>query len=332
MNLGSVASIGNEILERDISLVNKLHNTEKKLNTIILGKERIVRLSLACFLSGGHLLLDDLPGSGKTTLAKALAKAFAVDFKRIQFTSDLLPSDILGVSIYNPTDLSFKFHRGPIFTNVLLADEINRCSPRTQSSLLEAMDEKQVSIDGKTYPLGLPFFVIATQNPVDLSGTFPLPDSQLDRFLFKLTLGHPSRENEILLLKNRNIITSAGEDLISSGPEWTDSEIVILQKAVKGVHVSDNIANYVYNLVEKTRDSKVFKNGLSTRAAIAMMTAGKAVALLNGALVNKENYVKPEDIQYVFKAVASHRLTTTPDNPNDVNQSLDYILSSVKVL
>ncbi len=313
--------------EEETLLIKKLHETERELNKIILGKETVVRLSLACFLSGGHLLLDDLPGSGKTTLGKALARAFSVDFKRIQFTSDLLPSDILGVSVFDHESRSFQFHEGAVFTNVLLADEINRCSPRTQSSLLEAMDEKQVSIDGKTYPLKPPFFVIATQNPVDLSGTFPLPDSQLDRFLFRLSLGHPCKKHEIHLLKNKNIITSSLDDRSLPSVHWNTTEISVLQSSVKNIHVSDEIADYVYQILDKTRENKLFKHGLSTRAGIAMVTAAKAVALLNG-----EPFIKPEDIQYVFLAVATHRLVSSFDVKNDdVLQSLEAIIKSVKV-
>jgi MoxR-like ATPase len=313
--------------EQDKSLIEKLHQTEDALNKIILGKPEIIRLSLVCFLAGGHLLLDDLPGSGKTTLGKSLASAFNIDFIRVQFTSDLLPSDIIGVSVFDNIKREFEFHKGPVFTNVLLADEINRCSPRTQSSLLEAMDEKQVSVDGVTHTLPPPFFVIATQNPVDMSGTFPLPDSQLDRFLFRLSLGHPSKEDEILLLKQKNIITSASENLIKLEIPWSSQEILYLQNLVKKIHLSDDIALYVYNILEKSRNDNTFRNGLSTRAGIAMVTAAKAMALLEG-----NTFVKPEDIQGVFHAVSTHRLISAFDIKNDdMLQHLDQLLHSVHV-
>lgn len=276
-------------------------------NLIILSKSHQVKLAFACFLAGGHLLLDDLPGVGKTTLARTLAHALSLDFKRIQFTADLLPSDIVGVSIYESNQARFVFHKGPVFTQLLLADEINRASPRTQSALLEAMEEHQVSIDNETHSLPNPFFVVATQNPVDMAGTFPLPDSQLDRFLFRVALGYPSANSEIKLLM-QNGIDEARHPLPLDVEGLALSELLHLRKEVSSIHVEERLAKYVRALLENSREQEGIQIGLSPRAGLALIRGARAWAMLEGRL-----FVRPEDVQNVFLAVATHRLVAHTD-------------------
>lgn len=280
-------------------MIQSLEATLKTINTIVLGKELQVKLSLCCILSNGHLLIEDLPGMGKTTLAHSLANTLGLDFSRIQFTSDLLPADILGSAIYNRNDSQFEFQPGPIFSQLLLADEINRATPKTQSALLEAMAEGQVSIEGKTRSLPQPFFVIATQNPSYQLGTYPLPESQLDRFFMKIELGYPSPEVESLLL--------AGEDrqkmMDSIQPEMTMEQLKSLQEEVERVTVSDHLRSYILALLTESRESGDFGHGLSPRAGIALQRAAQAWAMIEG-----RKYVLPEDVQSVFVSVAGHRL------------------------
>jgi MoxR-like ATPase len=256
-------------------------------------------MAFVALLSGGHLLIEDLPGLGKTTLAHAMASSLGLQFQRVQFTSDLLPADVLGISVYEAHSRSFQFHPGPVFCNLLLADEINRAPPRTQSALLEAMAEQQVTLDGVTHRLPDPFFVIATQNPVDMSGTFPLPDSQLDRFLLRLTLGYPNAEAERALL--------AGEDrrelIARVTPCLSEQDIRMLRDAVSQVHASDALVDYVQALLTRSRQHPGVRVGLSPRAGIALLRAAKAHALLLG-----RRHVIPEDVQALFIAVAGHRL------------------------
>ncbi|AIC10088.1 AAA family ATPase [Xylella fastidiosa subsp. sandyi] len=276
-----------------------LDEAQNQVNTLLLGKEQEVRLAFVALLSGGHLLLEDLPGLGKTTLAHALASSLGLTFRRVQFTSDLLPADVLGISVYNTQTQQFEFHPGPVFTHVLLADEINRAPPRTQSALLEAMAEQQVTLDGITRSLSDPFFVIATQNPVDLYGTFPLPDSQLDRFLLRLSLGYPNAEAERTLLSGMD----RRELLTHTLPRLTEAEVILLRKTVLGVHVSDALIEYVQALLLRSRQQSGVRVGLSPRAGIALLRAAKAYALLSG-----REHVLPEDIQELFVSVAGHRL------------------------
>ncbi len=256
-------------------------------------------MAFVALLSGGHLLIEDLPGLGKTTLAHAMASSLGLQFQRVQFTSDLLPADVLGISVYEAHSRSFQFHPGPVFCNLLLADEINRAPPRTQSALLEAMAEQQVTLDGVTHRLPDPFFVIATQNPVDMSGTFPLPDSQLDRFLLRLTLGYPNADAERALL--------AGEDrrdlIARVAPCLSEQDIRMLRDAVTQVHASDALVDYVQALLTRSRQHPGVRVGLSPRAGIALLRAAKAHALLLG-----RRHVIPEDVQALFIAVAGHRL------------------------
>lgn len=276
-----------------------VQKAQEQVNSLLLGKTQEVRLAFVALLSGGHLLIEDLPGLGKTTLAHAMASSLGLQFQRVQFTSDLLPADVLGVSVYEAHSRSFQFHPGPVFCNVLLADEINRAPPRTQSALLEAMAEQQVTLDGITHALPEPFFVIATQNPVDMSGTFPLPDSQLDRFLLRLTLGYPNPDAERALLAG-----DSRRDMIArTTPLLSDQDILALRGAVQQVHASDALIDYVQALLTRSRQHPGVKVGLSPRAGIALLRAAKAHALLLG-----RSHVVPEDVQALFIAVAGHRL------------------------
>ncbi|SDQ21556.1 AAA family ATPase [Pseudoxanthomonas sp. CF125] len=276
-----------------------LKSAQQQVNSLVLGKSQEVRLAFVALLSGGHILIEDLPGLGKTTLAHALAATLGLGFQRVQFTSDLLPADVLGVSVYDAQSRQFQFHPGPVFTHVLLADEINRAPPRTQSALLEAMAEHQVTLDGMTRPLPDPFFVIATQNPVDLSGTYPLPDSQLDRFLLRLTLGYPNAESERALLAgdDRRELIARTEPLLSS------DDVLALRAAVNQVHASAALVDYVQALMARSRQHPGVRVGLSPRAGIALLRAARAYALLL-----RRRHVLPEDVQALFSAVAAHRL------------------------
>ncbi len=279
--------------------LQSLSAAQQQVNSLLLGKAQEVRLAFVALLSSGHLLIEDLPGLGKTTLAHAMASSLGLQFQRVQFTSDLLPADVLGISVYEAHSRSFQFHPGPVFCNLLLADEINRAPPRTQSALLEAMAEQQVTLDGVTHSLPDPFFVIATQNPVDMSGTFPLPDSQLDRFLLRLTLGYPNAEAERALL--------AGEDrrnlIARVTPCLSEQDLRSLREAVGQVHASDALIDYVQALITRSRQHPGVRVGLSPRAGIALLRAAKAHALLLG-----RRHVVPEDVQALFIAVAGHRL------------------------
>lgn len=272
-----------------------------QIGQLIIGKQQEIRLALSCMLAGGHLLIEDLPGMGKTTLSHALAQAFGLDFSRIQFTSDLLPADMLGVNIYDTQQQQFHFHPGPIFSQVVLADEINRASPKTQSALLEAMEERQVSLDGHTHALPSPFFVIGTQNPLHQAGTYPLPESQLDRFLMRIQLGYPNWQAEKAMLQQA--YNDRGESL----PAMIDSALrVSLQKQIQDVHASDAILEYILRLVTFSRESELFANALSPRASKALLLAARA-----WAVTDNRDYLIPEDIQAVLPAVAEHRLRSS---------------------
>ncbi len=277
-----------------------LDRAQQQINALVLGKPQEVRLALVALLAGGHALIEDLPGLGKTTLAHALAATVGLDFQRIQFTSDLLPADVLGVSVYEAGSRQFQFHPGPVFTQVLLADEINRAPPRTQSALLEAMAEQQVTLDGSTHRLPDPFFVIATQNPVDLSGTFPLPDSQLDRFLLRFSLGYPNAESERALLTG----TDRRELIAQAMPVLADGDVQALRRAAEQVHASEALVGYVQALLARSRQQPGIRVGLSPRAGLALLRAARAYALLLG-----REHVLPEDVQALFIAVAGHRLS-----------------------
>ncbi len=270
-----------------------------QINGVVLGKDHQIRLALACLLARGHLLIEDVPGVGKTTLAHTLAMVLGLGFHRIQFTSDLLPADILGVAIYQRDSGGFTFHPGPIFTQVVLADEINRASPKAQSALLEAMEEGQVSVEGETRPLPHPFFVLATQNPSEQIGVFPLPESQLDRFLMRIHLGYPDPQAERELLRG----TPRRTLLTRMAPAMTPAQLQDLQDQVAGVQVSDALVAYLQALLAVTRQDSRFAVGLSPRAGLALKRAAQAWALMQG-----RRFVLPEDVQAVLSAVVTHRL------------------------
>ncbi|HEY9104118.1 MoxR family ATPase [Chitinimonas sp.] len=287
------------------TLLAPLHAVLAQLDAYILGKPRETRLALACLLARGHLLIEDVPGVGKTTLAHALAATLGLLFQRVQFTSDMLPADLIGVSIYDRDNHAFRFHPGPVFSQVVLADEINRATPKTQSALLEAMEERQVTLDGETRVLPEPFFVIATQNPSYQIGTFPLPESQLDRFLLRITLGYPdaAAERAMLLGEDRRAM------LRDARPAMDAAELAGFQATVRRVHVAPALVDYVQALCRATRETDAFHNGLSPRAALGLLAVARAWALLAG-----RDMVIPEDVQAVFGPVATHRLLARASN------------------
>jgi MoxR-like ATPase len=283
----------------EFNLARRLSELANQISTVIVGKKPQIDDCIACLLAGGHLLIEDVPGVGKTTLAHALAVSLGLRFSRVQFTADLMPSDLVGVSVYERSKEAFTFHPGPVFAQVLLADEINRAGPKTQSALLEAMEEHQVTVENETRPLPKPFFVIATQNPSDQLGTYPLPESQLDRFLMCITLGYPDRASERALL--------AGEDrrhLVERlGAVMPPAELALAQAAVQRVHAADSLLDYLQALIAASRSGQWFVDGLSPRAGIAILRAAKARALLA-----QRDYVAPDDLQAILPQTAAHRL------------------------
>ena len=299
----------------------KVHAVAQQVNQIVVGKETQVRLSLVCLLAGGHLLIEDVPGVGKTTLAHALAISLGLKFSRVQFTSDLLPADVVGISIFDREKGSFVFHPGPVFTQVLLGDEINRATPKTQSALLEAMEERQTTADGVTRDLPSPFFVIATQNPTHQIGTFQLPESQLDRFLMCLSLGYPdaAAERALLLGEDRRSLLKTLKAVMQ--PE----ELVTAQAALAQVHTSPALIDYVQTLAHASRTNGLFAEGLSPRAAIAILQAARAWAALEG-----RNHVIPEDIQAILIPVAAHRLRPLKSTAGTAMSSRDLVLQWMK--
>ncbi|MDQ7048239.1 MAG: AAA family ATPase [Enterobacterales bacterium] len=292
------------------------------LNAIILGKPVQIKLAMTCLLAKGHLLIEDLPGMGKTTLSHALAKVLGLEFQRIQFTSDLLPGDIIGSSIYRRSDESFVFHPGPIFSQVVLADEVNRATPKSQSALLEAMEEFQVTIDGKSRDLPKPFFVIATQNPFHQIGTYPLPESQLDRFLIRISLGYPSRSVERQLLTSQE-----SKNLIEQlEPVMDGAELMKLQSKLDSVVVSERLLDYLQDLIDASRVNQNWSHGLSPRAGLSLLKAAKAWALLEA-----REHVIPEDIQAIWMSVTEHRLVSQSTANASSNQAVSDILKSVAI-
>jgi len=287
MRIEEVSSKGNAVLE--------------EVKKAIVGKDEVLKLILTTILADGHILLEDLPGLAKTLMAKSFATALGVKFKRVQFTPDLLPSDILGVSVFNQKTLEFEFKKGPIFTNILLADEINRAPPKTQSALLEAMQERQVTIEGKTYELERPFIVVATQNPIEQEGTYPLPEAQLDRFLVRLRVGYPTKGQEIEILRRR---MARKKEEVDITPILTPEEVVEMQRAIEDVYVSDAILEYITDIVVATReDKKEIEVGASPRGSLALLKLSRAYAALEG-----RDYVIPDDVKAVAVPALSHRL------------------------
>jgi len=294
-----------------------------QVGKVLLGKEQQIKLSLACLLARGHLLIEDLPGMGKTTLAQTLSKVLGLQYQRIQCTSDMLPADILGFSIFNQRENSFVFHPGPVFTQVLLADEINRTSPKTQSALLEAMEERQVTIEGQTRELPNPFFVIATQNPSDQSGTYLLPESQLDRFLMRITLGYPDMKAERKLYEGLD----PREQLKKIEAQTDTKKLLAMQQQVETIKTTETLLTYVERLVQFTRTNSRLRCGLSPRAALAIIRAAKAWAFIEG-----REYVIPEDVQAVFDAVVLHRLRNNADYSQGDRSLSEWILNQVDVV
>ena len=309
----------------DRELYGKVLEVEKQLNGVIRGKENVMRLLLGAFFAEGHILMEDVPGTGKTTLAKALALSVSADFNRIQFTPDLLPADILGSSIYSPKEGSFFFRKGPVFTNLLLADEINRASPRTQSALLEAMNERQVSIEGKEHRLSSPFLVIATQNPVEYYGTYPLPEAQLDRFAVRLSLGYPDGDAELQLLLDRR----RNDPLESVRPVLDCGEIRRIQEEVRTVEVEDSLARYMMRVIRATRESGEILLGASPRALLTLSRCAQALAWLDNRM-----FVKPDDILLLIQPLLAHRLVMTLESKHAgiaPAAVLDDIVGKIKI-
>ena len=293
-----------------------LREVMARLDEVVLGKRSQIRLALTCLLARGHLLIEDIPGIGKTTLAKSLATVLGLDFRRVQFTTDLLPGDVLGVSVFDASSSSFVFHPGPVFTNVLLADEINRGTPRVQSALLEVMEERQDSLDCETRPLTSPFFVLAKQNALDQAGTYPLPESQLDRFLFRIGLGYPDMESELELLERSQ---NAGRPLLPDALMNTE-QVLALQDEADQVRTTRPLLRYVRDLLDWTRTGERFVNGLSPRAGQALVRASRAWAYIDG-----RDYVLPEDVQAVFPSLAGHRLYSRHGAAVDASEALDAV-------
>ncbi len=301
----------------------KIYNSLKdNINSRVMGKDTIIDRCIVTLLCNGHLLLEDIPGTAKTTLAKSIALSIGADFKRVQCTPDLLPSDILGINYYNQNSGEFILRKGAVFTNILLADEINRSTPRTQSSLLECMAEKQVSIDGTTYTLENPFFVIATQNPIENFGTYPLPEAQLDRFFMCLSLGYPNRDAEDKILEeySNNSMDSPLNKVV------TIKELLQAQNDIKNISISSDVRKYILDLVDATRNNKNIQLGVSTRGAISLMRASQGVAGING-----RDFVCPEDVLFIFKDVVSHRIVLKNDSLNSKDKIVQSIVESVSV-
>ena len=316
-----------DAVERPPAPLSRLSDLEAALGQAIRGKAEVVRLSIVCLLARGHLLIEDVPGVGKTTLGHALARSVDCEFHRLQFTSDMLPSDVLGVTIYNAQTREFEFKRGPIFTNFLLADEINRATPKTQSALLEAMNERQVTIDGRSYPMARPFMVIATQNPVEHHGTYPLPESQLDRFLLRLRIGYPDAASEREILRNPSPQPAASVE-----PVLSPEDVIEFQDQVDSVRVDDAIMDYIMAIVGKTRSHDSLALGVSPRGAQSLYRCSQALALVEG-----RDYVTPHDVKRLVKPVFAHRVVVNARVSlaqrftGAAEQVLDEILTQVEV-
>lgn len=310
----------------DIMVYNeKVNPIIRNINQVMIGKEEVIKLSLVALLAKGHVLLEDVPGVGKTMLVRTLAKSLDCDFKRIQFTPDLLPSDVTGVSIYNPKEMEFEFRGGPILGNIILADEINRTSPKTQSALLEAMEEKSVSVDGRTISLSKPFFVMATQNPIEYEGTYPLPEAQLDRFILKLKMGYPTFAEEIELLEK----TSMNHPIETIQAVLSREELIVIQEEVNDVYIDRTIQTYIVNIVNRTREHPSAYLGVSPRGSIALMKAAKAYAY-----IHDRDYVLPDDVKYLAPYVLAHRMIITSEgkyNGDTGEKIIESILKTTHV-
>jgi MoxR-like ATPase len=315
-------------LETVIAASHRASRLENELKKVIRGKDDIVRLALVSVLARGHLLIEGVPGVGKTTLAHALARCLGCSFQRVQFTSDMLPSDVLGISVYSAAEQEFEFKRGPVFTNVLLADEINRTTPKTQSALLEAMNEGQVTVDAHSYELPQPFLVIATQNPVEHHGTYPLPESQLDRFLMRVRMGYPDRNAEREILRAE----AGAVHLDNMRPVLTGADVLEMQEVVMQVRVDDSLVNYALNIVQKTRESSEFSLGVSPRGSLMLYRAAQASAFLDG-----RNFCVPEDFKPLVVPVFAHRVvvngagSSTLKKSDQAEQAIRQIVESVQV-
>ena len=302
-----------------------INNVLTEINRYFVGKEDVIEDVLTCILAGGHVLLEDVPGVGKTTLSKAVARAMGLDYGRIQFTPDTLPSDVTGLSVFNMKTNEFDFHEGAIMHQIILADEINRTSPKTQSALLEAMSEDQISVDGNILSLPVPFIVIATQNPIEFVGTYPLPEAELDRFMMKLSIGYPSASKELELARN----FLSGTTLDSVQPVFTAEELLLARQKVSEITVSDSVLKYIYNIIDLTRKEDRFVTGASPRALLQLTKAAQAKAFLSN-----RNFVTPDDVKAVALSVLHHRMALTPEakvRKEDINKILTFLLLSAKV-
>lgn len=302
----------------------KIQDIKRNIEKVLVGKSEVIDLVLTAMVAGGHVLLEDVPGTGKTVMAKTLAKSVELSFSRIQFTPDLLPADVTGLNVYNQKEGEFVLKKGPVFGNIVLADEINRATPRTQSSLLECMEEKQVTIDGVTYGLEAPFFVIATENPIETAGTFPLPEAQLDRFLMKLNMGTPSMEEEIAIM-NRFLVDNPAESVASV---CTAADIIEANKAYKNVYIHKDLIKYIAKIVEATRNNPNIITGVSPRGSLAMLNAARSYAYVMG-----RSYVIPEDIKMLSVPVFAHRITATAvmSRGKGKNELIRNIVENVEV-
>ncbi len=318
----SILFAGNALMSKTTPSEPRIGQLQDAIESVVRGKTEVVKLSLVCLLAEGHLLIEDVPGVGKTTLARALARVFDCTFRRIQFTSDLLPSDIIGVSVFNQAEQRFDFRRGPLFANIVLADELNRTTPKTQSALLEAMSEGSVSVDNRTHPLPRPFMVVATQNPIEHHGTYPLPESQMDRFLLRIKMGYPENgaEKEILRLQSRN------PDLENLQPAFHAEAILSAQRAVHAVRVDECLLDYIMSIVEATRRSELLRMGASPRGSLALRRAAQALAFYEG-----RNYCIPDDVKRLALPVLAHRVIVSSkySSPYKHSEEAEAIIAEI---